>query len=185
MVVILCVEALGALVAAGFFAFATIVLRGLRDLPAAEGIKAMNAINGAAAKPLKLLLTVTALLCPVITIALVCFWDRLWTDGSELGATLAIAGAVIYIVGGVLVTLERNVPLNKLLGGATDASGEMVWRVYLRDWVTWNHIRTATCVVAGALLISGAILQSTKPRIPPSTIADCMDINTGNMVPCD
>ena len=175
--------ALGALAAGAFFASAAIALRGLRGLPIADGIKATNAINGAAAKPLKTLLFAISLSCLVLVVALVWSWDRLWHD-AERGAILGIAGAVIYIVGGVIVTFERNVPLNKLLDNATDASGEMVWRIYVRDWVKWNHVRTATCAVACALLISGAVLQSAKP-MPPPYIADCMDIVTGNMVPCD
>jgi uncharacterized membrane protein len=124
--VILCVEvlaALGGLAAAGFFAFLTVVLRGLRTLPTADGIKAMNAINLATAKPIKLMLSATSLLC----LAAALIWYL------ELGAVMALAGGAAFGLGAILVTVERSVPLNKYLGTATDAPGEMMWRIYHGD----------------------------------------------------
>jgi len=151
--------ALSALVAGGIFAFSTIVLRGLRSLPMADSIRAMNAINRVAAKPLKLLLFGTALLCLVLAVALIWSWGH-WTHQAELGAAIVIAGGVAYVLGAVTVTLERNVPLNKLLDTATDASGAMVWRIYLRDWAKWNHVRTIACAAACALLVAGMVLHT-------------------------
>jgi uncharacterized membrane protein len=150
--VILYVEilaAFGGLAAAGFFAFLTFVLRGLRTLPTADGIKAMNAINLATAKPIRLMLSATSLLC--LAAAPI--------SHMGLGAVMALAGSAAFGLGAILVTLERSVPLNKYLGTATDASGEMIWRIYRRDWVMWNHVRTAACAVAGALFAMATVLH--------------------------
>jgi uncharacterized membrane protein len=152
IVILLCVEALGALgalVTASFLAFLTFVMRGLRTLPTADGIKAMNAINLATAKPIKLMLSATSLLC----LAAAPIWY------VEFGAVMALAGGAAFGLGAILVTLERSVPLNKYLGTATDASGQMIWRIYRRDWVMWNHLRAAACAVAGAFFIMATVLH--------------------------
>jgi uncharacterized membrane protein len=100
---------------------------------------------------------------------------------AGLGAGLA--GGVFFAFGAVLVTMGRNVPLNRALAEATDASGPMLWRTYLRDWVKWNHVRTVTCAVACVLLVYGTALQIPRPIIP-SYIADCMDLKTQQLAPC-
>jgi uncharacterized membrane protein len=141
--------ALGGLAAAAFFAFLTFVLRGLRTLPTGDGIKAMNAINLATAKPIRLMLSATSLLCLVAAPI----------SHQDLGAVMALAGGAAFGFGAILVTLGRSVPLNKYLGTATDAYGEMIWRIYRRDWVMWNHVRTAACAVAGALFVMATVLH--------------------------
>ena len=72
---------------------------------------------------------------------------------------MAIGGSDVFGLGAVLVTIERTRPLNNLLGTATDASGEMIWRIYRRDWVTWNYVRTAACAVTGALFVTATVLH--------------------------
>ena len=127
VILLLCAEfiaALGCGLAAGvFFAFSTFVMQGLKDLPTADGIKAMNAINNAAKKPsLMILLFGTALLCLVMMVAV------LWLEGLPARADVdlvigPIGGSVVYLVGAILVTLLRNVPLNNALAAANNADG--------------------------------------------------------------
>lgn len=150
--------ALGGFAVAGSFLFSTSAVRGLTGLPTTEGIKAMAAINQANARPMTILLSGTALSC--LAAALIWLFDRYWGRFEELGAISVIAGASVFGLGAVLVTFERIGPLNKLLGTATDASGEMVWRIYRRDWVTWNRVRTAACAVASALFVLAAVLHT-------------------------
>lgn len=150
--------ALGGLLAAGFIAFLTFVLRALRSLPTADGIKAMTVINLVTAKPIAILLSGTALLS--LAVALLWSFDLSWDRLEKPAAMMAIAGSIVLGLGAVLVTLERTRPLNNLLGTATDASGEMIWRIYRRDWVTWNYVRAAACAVAGALLLAAAGLHT-------------------------
>ena len=176
--------AVGAGLAGGvFFAFSAFVMRGLGNLPAADGIKAMNAVNVAAVRPpLMILLFGTAAVCVAAIVAQLVTWGSFRTRLAESGVALSLTGAVIYLLGAVLVTMERNVPLNRALAAATDASGPMLWKMYLRDWVKWNHIRTVACAVACALLVYGTALQLPRP-IMPSFVADCVTPD-GKPFPC-
>ena len=117
--------AMGAGLASGvYFAFSAFVMQGLKRLPAEDGIKAMNAINVAAVRPpLMVLLFGTAAMCLAVVVSLVVTWGSPTTRLAESGMTMSLAGAVVYILGAVLVTMERNVPLNRALAAATDASG--------------------------------------------------------------
>jgi uncharacterized membrane protein len=150
--------ALSALVTGALLLAPTFALRALRDVPTADGIKIMNAINLATAKPIRRLVSGAAL--PCLAAALMWFVDWSWHRLEERAAMMAIAGGVIYGLGVILVTLERSTPLDKFLGTATDASGDMVWRIYRRDWGLWNHVRIAACAVASALLIAAVVLHT-------------------------
>jgi uncharacterized membrane protein len=176
--------AAGAGLAGGvFFAFSAFVMPGLKRLPVEGGIRAMNVINAAAWRPLMILLFGTAAVCLAVIASLIAMWGSYPIRLAETGATMGLAGAVFYILGAVLVTLERNVPLNRMLSAATDASGPMVWRAYLRDWVKWNHVRTATCAVACALLVSGAAMMQVAWLRPVLRHIDCMTPE-GHLGPC-
>jgi uncharacterized membrane protein len=156
------IAAVGSGLAAGvFFAFSAFVMRGLRSLSAADGIKAMNAINVAAVRrPLMILLFGTALLCLALAIVVFWSWEGRWTGLAPLGAIISLVGCAIYILGAILVTMGQNVPFNNALAATTDAAGPMMWRIYQRDWVKWNHVRTVTCTVACALLFVGSSLHA-------------------------
>ena len=163
VILLLCAEfiaALGCGLAAGvFFAFSSFVMQGLKDLPAADGIKAMNAINNAAKKPsLMILLFGTALLCLAMIVAV------LWLEGLPARADVdlvigPLGGSVVYLVGAMLVTVVRNVPLNNVLAAANSVDGPEIWNAYLRDWVKWNHVRTVACILACALLMAALVMQ--------------------------
>lgn len=148
--------AVGSGLAAGaFFAFSAVVMRGLRDLPPADGVKAINAINARATTPIFMgLLFGTGLLCLLAFV--LCFWRP-----SSYGFTAQVwcisLGCISYIVGAVAVTTVRNVPLNNALAVTipTDAAGAQLWATHLRNWTNWNHVRTVGCAIACALFIAG------------------------------
>jgi uncharacterized membrane protein len=150
--------ALCALVTGALFLASTFALRALRDVPAADRIRTMNAINLATAKPIKRLVSGAAL--PCLVAAPLWFLDWSWDRLEERGALMAIAGGVIYGLGVILVTIERSVPLNKFLGTATDASSDMIWRIYQRDWGLWNLVRITACTAAGALLVAAVVMHT-------------------------
>lgn len=133
-----------------FFAFSTLVMRGLRDLPQAEGVRAMNAINAWVARPaFKWLLFGTGLICGLVAIAAIV---RLSGHAPSVWREYVVLTAVgVYLLGAILATLERSQPLNRALAAVDEASDAMVWRVYLREWVTWNHVRAVACIAACAL----------------------------------
>ena len=141
------------LVAGVFFAFSTFVMRGLKDLPVADGIKAMNAINARAMTPGFMTVSFgTGLLCLFMMIAGFLRWFYSETP-------FIMAGGALYIVGAVIVTMVRNVPLNNALAATNiaDAAAPQSWKVYLSDWTNWNHVRTVSCTIACAIMIAGVV----------------------------
>jgi uncharacterized membrane protein len=148
------IAALGCgLVAGVFYAFSTFVMKALRNLPPAEGIVAMQAIN-VAAIPSTFFLTGlgTALGC----VALVA-WALAELD--EPFAPYLLAGGVVYLVGAMAVTVAFNLPRNDSLA-TVDPEGPEAgshWSRYLAEWTAWNHVRCAAALAASAALI-GALL---------------------------
>lgn len=142
--------ALGSGLAAGvFFAFSTFVMAGLARLPPPAGIAAMNAINATAVTPMFMgLLFGTALFALVLGIVAVMDWDA---DG----ASYALLGSILYIVGVIVVTAFFNVPLNDRLAAAPpdSAAAAELWQRYLSAWVGWNHVRTLAPLGSMALFI--------------------------------
>ena len=136
------------LVAGVWFAFSAFVMNGLRRLPAAQGIAAMQSINRTAVSALFMTaLFGTAALCAVVAI-----WAGLsWEDRR---APWVLAGSLLYLLGSVGVTGAANVPLNdKLARLAPDSAGAArEWDSYVSTWTAWNHVRAVTALAAAALL---------------------------------
>ena len=139
------------LMAGLFFAFSIAVMRALAQLPPSEGIAAMQAINVAIVNPLFLVVFIgTAVGCVLVVITSL-------IGPRSANTTYAIAGAVIYLVGSLLVTVLFNIPRNNALAAvsATDAASATVWASYLSEWTTWNHVRGIAALAATALLAIG------------------------------
>jgi uncharacterized membrane protein len=73
---------------------------------------------------------------------------------GEPAAAWILAGAALFLVGSIGVTVAANVPLNDALArvvpDAADAAEQ--WSDYVRDWTAWNHVRTGASLGAAALL---------------------------------
>lgn len=131
--------ALGAGVVAGvFFAFSSFVMKALAQLPAAQGVAAMQRINVVVLNPAFL-----ALFVGTAALAGLCGAGALLAWGS-LHAKLLLAAALLYLVGCFGVTAAFNVPRNERLArlDAETTEAAAYWPVYLREWLLWNHVRT-------------------------------------------
>jgi uncharacterized membrane protein len=132
-----------------FFAFSTFVMDGLRRLPPPRGAAAMQAINRAApTPPFMAALFGTAALCLAVVVWAV-------TSLGEAWAPWALGAGILYVVGAIVLTMARNVPLNDALD-AVDPDGPDVprtWARYAREWTAWNHARTVASLAAAAGLI--------------------------------
>jgi uncharacterized membrane protein len=129
-----------------FFAFSTFVMAGLERLPAAQGIAAMQSINVTAVRPLFMtLLFGTAALTAVLGGYAVVRWDA---DRSPL----LIAGALLYLMGAIVLTGAHHVPLNDELAKVDpqSASAAQEWAHYLSSWTSWNHVRTLAPIASAA-----------------------------------
>ena len=138
-----------------FFAFSVSVMGALARIQPAEGIAAMQSINRVILNPVFFLAFFgTALVCLLIAVASLLNW-------SGAGAGYALAGAALYLVGSIAVTIVFNVPLNNALAAASASTSEgvAVWANYLANWVPWNHVRTVACLAASALLTIAIYVQ--------------------------
>ena len=147
------------LMAGVFFAFSAFVMNALARLEPVAGIAAMQSINRAVLNPLFMVgFFGTGAICVLVMLASLWRWQ-------EPGAGFLLAGGAIYLVGGILVTIAFNVPLNEALAAIApaDRASATRWTRYLARWTSWNHIRTVACLVAAALLTVAVYLQARGP----------------------
>lgn len=131
-----------------FFAFSVFVMRGLDRLPSPTGIAAMQSINAAVGNPVFGLTFVgTALLCLVLAVS------SLFLLGED-GAPLVLAASVVYLAGGLMLTVRYHIPRNDRLMKVDPAApgSDDFWRRYVAEWTTWNHVRAITSLTATGLL---------------------------------
>lgn len=136
------------LVAGVFFAFSTFVMRALDDLPAAQGVAAMQSVNRAAITPLFMLaLLGTAAACAALIVVAVLGW-------SEPRAPWLLAGGALYLIGTFMLTIGYHVPLNDALAAVDPHAAEAArrWSDYVGDWTLWNHVRAAAALGGAGLL---------------------------------
>jgi len=146
------IAAIGAFIIGGvFYGFSTFIMQGLARVPGPEGIRAMQAINITVINPFFLGVFIgTALL--LLGLAVVAGLNL-----GQPGAIYVLAGAALYVLGCFAVTMVCNVPLNNALAAvdAGSADGAALWARYLRDWLFWNHVRTAASLAGAVVLVLG------------------------------
>jgi uncharacterized protein YbjT (DUF2867 family)/uncharacterized membrane protein len=141
-----------ALVGGILFAFSAFIMRALEQQPAANAVAAMQAINTTVFTPWVMI--------PYIGTAplLIAITALLWTgtaDSSPNHRLLVTIACVLYVVGCILVTGTRNVPMNEHLDTLAANSDEAAayWPEYVLYWTRWNHLRSAACLLASGLLV--------------------------------
>ena len=147
LTLLLLATCLGAgLIAGVFLAFSSFVMKALADLPAEQGVAAMQRINVVVLNPLFLgVFTGTALL------GLLCVLAAAFGGGASGRATvLLVVAGLSYVLSCFCVTLAFNVPRNNRLAALRAGSPEAAayWPVYVREWTWWNHVRTVASAVA-------------------------------------
>ena len=126
-----------------FYAFSTFVMPGLRRLPHAEGISAMNAINKAAPSPMFMLAFVGTAAASVGAGAVAIHRH------DHPTSTYLLVGTGLYLAGFVL-TAAYHIPRNDALALVDPASAASAtsWRRYTSGWTRWNHVRTFTSLAS-------------------------------------
>ncbi len=133
-----------------YFAFSLFVMQSLDALEHPSGMLAMQAINRIIVRSLFLpLFFASSLACLLLAVFGVMQW-------GSAGAWQMVAGGALYVIGMLVVTMVGNVPLNNALEAtdANDPEAEAMWRLYMRRWLPWNHVRTVSCTVSLVLLIA-------------------------------
>ncbi|WEP00380.1 anthrone oxygenase family protein [Streptomyces sp. FXJ1.172] len=137
------------LMAGVFCAFSVFVMRGLAALPPAQGVAAMNAINGAALRPAFMtVFTGAAVLSAMIAVVTFVVWP-------DDGAAELLLGSALYLVGSFGLTVVTNVPRNEKLARLGPGTLEAVvyWPVYVREWTFWNHVRAVSSAAATVVYV--------------------------------
>jgi uncharacterized membrane protein len=138
------------LMAGLFFAFSTAVMPALRRVRPAQGAEAMQQVNRVIQNPLFLVVFLgTGLICLLLVIGA--------PFSGRPGVVWIAIGGLLYIVGGIGLTVVVNVPMNKRLDAVNPLTdrGAAIWADYLNRWTTWNHVRALACTVAMAALTVG------------------------------
>ena len=134
------------LVAGVFFAFSTFVMKALARLSPGQGIAAMQSINVVVINPWFMTAFLgTAVLCIVVLILSLLRWHA-------TGVACLLVGAILYLVGTLVVTIAFNVPRNEALARviSTDAEAPALWTRYVAEWTAWNHVRAAAALAGAA-----------------------------------
>ena len=148
------------LVAGFLFAFAVVVMPGLRRMSSAEYLRGFQAMDGVIQANSPPFVFVWAGSILVILVAAGFGFGRL--EGLELG--LLLGATVLYLFGVQLPTFAFNLPLNNELKSLVVSEMEPSAQDALRDafesrWVVSNTARTlVSCVVVVLLLV---VLQRT------------------------
>ncbi|NIS09633.1 MAG: DUF1772 domain-containing protein [Candidatus Dadabacteria bacterium] len=130
-----------------FFVFSNAVMSALSNLKPSYGIQTMQSINRVILNPLFFIVFMgTAITCLIIAVSVI------WNSGQPANFYL-LSGSLFYLLGSILVTIVRNVPMNNALDKAEPESVEAanLWDEYLKRWTAWNHVRTIACVLAAIL----------------------------------
>lgn len=149
-----------ALLAGNFFALSAFLIRALGGLSAERGIVAMQAITVAIGKSVFLVLFFgTAALCVVLVGSALLHW-------GAPGSCYLLTGTLLFLLGTFAVTMTRNVPLNRqLIAAAPDTKGARdLWKRFQAAWSMWNHIRTASALLACASLMM-ALVEMGNPFV--------------------
>jgi uncharacterized membrane protein len=147
LTLLLIVASVGAGLMGGlFFIFSNTIMTAFDRLPAGGGVPAMQRINEVILNPVFFLFFFgTAVLCLVL---LVSYVGQL----EKPAAWFACAGALLYLLGCIGVTMVCNVPLNNELAALPANATDLVaqWQAYRGPWTLWNHVRTISCALAAA-----------------------------------
>jgi uncharacterized membrane protein len=142
------------LVAGFLFAFAVVVMPGIRSLNDDEFIGAFRAIDGVIQRnqPLFMLVWVGSVLL-LVTAAVASVWTL-----AGVSRLLVIAAALVYILGVQAPTARINIPLNNQLQRIDPRTMSETDRRRARDdfeprWNQWNVFRTVCASVVSGLLV--------------------------------
>ena len=135
------------LVAGVFFAFSTFVMAALARVSAERGIPVMQAINATVINPAFMLAFLgTALASAVLAASSL-------KPSAVMADRLILAAGLVYLLGGIGVTMVCNVPMNDALATLQPSSdgASAFWRDYLDRWTAWNHVRAIATAAAAFL----------------------------------
>ena len=146
------------LVAGLVFAFAIVIMPGIKSLPDREFLRAFVVMDRVIQNnhPMFMLVWLGSAVA-VIVLAILSIWQL-----DETNRLLAIVLSAIYLLGVQLPTVTINIPLNNKLqslnlDGMDDAGLSTARLGFEGRWTLWNSIRTVVATVVSAGLIFVAL----------------------------
>ncbi|WP_424985037.1 DUF1772 domain-containing protein [Microbulbifer sp. S227A] len=142
-----------------FFAWVCSTMWGLDQLDPNIAIQAMQAMNASVRN---------GVFAPAFfgtPVALLLTAGIGWKCGARPAAVWFALAAVIYLAGGLILTMQVNVPMNEALGRLSapldPQKAAQVWSDYSPVWQFWNQLRTG---MSGVALLCVGIGLVTLPR---------------------
>ncbi|WP_246318755.1 DUF1772 domain-containing protein [Peteryoungia desertarenae] len=89
-----------------------------------------------------------------------------WFSRMKAASLLFGIGGLIYLLGGMMLTMSVNVPMNEALAAVAipqdAAEAQRIWENYSGPWQFWNTIRT---IVSGVTLaLTGIAIFTLRPK---------------------
>ncbi len=141
-----------------FYAWVCSTMWGLDDAAPHVAIEAMRAMN---ASVRNIVFAPAFFATPFVLVATAALARRLRLHRAAL---FFLAAGLVYLVGGMVLTLAINVPLNDALAAATvpgdTAGAQRVWDDYSGRWQAWNLARTVASGLALLLATVGVAVAA-------------------------
>lgn len=139
------------------FAFSVVVMPGLAITDPGVAMEAMQSINAVVRN--------VAFAIGFFGALVFCGAAMVYTvvRRESIADWLSLAGGAVYVIGGFGITFVVNVPMNEALAELDPSvqANHPEMLTYLREWSMWNHLRTASSVVAFLLLVCSLIMQGS------------------------
>ncbi|MGI6855040.1 DUF1772 domain-containing protein [Mesorhizobium sp. 1B3] len=153
-----------------FFAWVCSTMWGLDQAEPAVSIAAMQAMNASVRNAIfapaffgtPVVLLITASVC--------------WLAKQRPAGLLFLGAAAVYFLGGMMLTMLVNVPMNEALAAAVvpadSAEAARIWTHYSAPWQTWNTIRTIASGITLALVGIALLILPPPTGQPVQTSHD-------------
>lgn len=130
-----------------FISFSNTVMPAFNAIDPRHAALAMRAINRTILNPFFLVAFAGSVLAGAATGVLLLVLDE------TTAAILFFAATAVYLIGNVVLTNAKNVPMNNALDRAeipTDATE--LWSDFTAPWTRWNTVRAVFCVISVVLV---------------------------------
>ena len=90
-----------------------------------------------------------------------------WFSRMKAAFVLFSVAGILYLLGGMVLTMTINVPMNEALAliAIPDSTAEaaQIWQSYSQEWQFWNIVRTIVSAVT--LLLTGVAILKLQPAL--------------------
>ena len=153
-----------------FFAWVCSTMWGLDDADPRVAIEAMQAMNDSVRNAV---FFPAFFLTPVVLGAAAYLARR---ERRRASAGLLLAAALVYLCGGLILTMAVNVPMNETLAAVSVPSdldeARAIWADYSGRWQLFNQLRTVASGASLGLAAAALVLLNRSASTTASSAAD-------------